>query len=228
MLQWAIQFLERRMPMRLPAALLLACPLVAAALASDAPQTNWPRFRGPGASGIAEGNVMPVSWSLDTKAGLAWRTPVPGLAHSSPVVWGDSVYLTTAVSASGLVPAQGRPLRGHRARSDRARAPLRRLPDRQADGEGPLGAHRPRGRAAAARATPSPPTRTRPRPRTGRRSSSSSAPKASTATTSTASSSGRRTSGRSTRRTSRPPTRSGASPARRSSTRASSTCSATS
>ena len=90
--------------MRLPAALLLACPLVAAALASDAPATNWPRFRGPGASGIAEGHAVPVSWNVDTKAGLAWKTPVPGLAHSSPVVWGDSVYLTTAVSASGASP----------------------------------------------------------------------------------------------------------------------------
>ncbi len=90
--------------MRLPAAILLACPLVAAAFASDAPETNWPRFRGPGASGIAEGHKVPVSWSLDTRAGLAWRTPVPGLAHSSPVVWGDSVFLTTAVSASGAPP----------------------------------------------------------------------------------------------------------------------------
>ncbi len=45
------------------------------------------------------------------------------------------------------VAPQGGPLRRHRARADRARAPLRRLPDRQADGEGPLGAHRPRGRA---------------------------------------------------------------------------------
>ena len=72
--------------MRCPAAILLAYVLVATAFASDAPETNWPRFRGPGASGIAEGQAMPVSWNVETKAGLAWKTPVPGLAHSSPVV----------------------------------------------------------------------------------------------------------------------------------------------
>jgi hypothetical protein len=74
---------------------------LAAAVRRGRAGENWPRFRGPGASGVLEGYPTPVSWSLDTKAGLAWKTPVPGLAHSSPVVWGDSIFLTTAVSAGG-------------------------------------------------------------------------------------------------------------------------------
>jgi outer membrane protein assembly factor BamB len=94
------------MPMRslAPGVLVISSSLVAAGFAADAPETNWPRFRGPGASGVLEGYPTPVSWSLDTKAGLAWKTPIPGLAHSSPVVWGDSIFLTTAVSAGGSSP----------------------------------------------------------------------------------------------------------------------------
>jgi outer membrane protein assembly factor BamB len=92
--------------MRAFAASLLASSslLLVAAFAADPPEKNWPRFRGPGASGIVEGHATPVSWDLETKAGVAWRTPIPGLAHSSPVVWGDSLFLTTAVSASGSSP----------------------------------------------------------------------------------------------------------------------------
>ena len=91
--------------MRALAAGLLASSLIfVAAFAADAPEKNWPRFRGPGASGVLEGHATSVSWNLETKAGLAWKTPIPGLAHSSPVVWGDSVFLTTAASAGGSSP----------------------------------------------------------------------------------------------------------------------------
>lgn len=92
--------------MRASAAGMLASSslLLAGAFAAEAPTTNWPRFRGPQASGIVEAGAMPVSWDLASKKGLAWRTPVPGLAHSSPIVWGDSVFLTTAVSAGGPAP----------------------------------------------------------------------------------------------------------------------------
>ena len=74
---------------------LLSPLLVAAALASDAPGGNCPRFRGPHASGILESGAMPVAWDVEKKAGVAWRVPVPGLAHSSPIVWGDSVFVTS-------------------------------------------------------------------------------------------------------------------------------------
>jgi len=57
----------------------------------------WPRFRGPGASGIADGQHPPLSWNLETGEHLRWRTPVPGLGHSSPIVHGNRVFITTAV-----------------------------------------------------------------------------------------------------------------------------------
>lgn len=58
---------------------------------------NWPGFRGPHCSGVADGQDPPVTWDVKTGANVKWKTPVPGLGHSCPVVWGDRVFLTTAV-----------------------------------------------------------------------------------------------------------------------------------
>ena len=59
---------------------------------------NWPQFRGPNASGVADGQQPPITW--DTKAGtnVRWKTAIPGLGHSCPVVWGNRVFVTTAIS----------------------------------------------------------------------------------------------------------------------------------
>ena len=62
---------------------------------------NWASFRGPHASGVAEGQNLPEKWDAAKGVGLRWKTPIPGLAHSSPVVWGERVYVTTAVSSRG-------------------------------------------------------------------------------------------------------------------------------
>jgi len=61
-------------------------------------KANWPSFRGPGASGISDGQNLPDRWDPKTGQNVLWRTPIPGLAHSSPVVWGDRIFVTTAVS----------------------------------------------------------------------------------------------------------------------------------
>jgi outer membrane protein assembly factor BamB len=63
-----------------------------------APGQSWPSFRGPRASGVVEGHPTPTKWNVPSGEGVRFRVAVPGLAHSSPVVWGDSVYLTTAVA----------------------------------------------------------------------------------------------------------------------------------
>ncbi len=60
--------------------------------------TNWPRFRGALATGIAEGHATPTTWSVETSKNILWKVPVPGLAHSSPVIWGDAVFLTSSVA----------------------------------------------------------------------------------------------------------------------------------
>src|SRR5262245_4818670 len=70
------------------------------ALPTAAPRTgSWPSFRGTEASGVADGQRLPDRWDGATGRNILWRTPIPGLAHSSPVVWGQLVFVTTAVSS---------------------------------------------------------------------------------------------------------------------------------
>ena len=73
-----------------------------------APNTAWSSFRGPGGRGVAEGYPTPVRWNADPAAGplenVRWKVPVPGLAHSSPIVWGERIYLATAIRTEGDAP----------------------------------------------------------------------------------------------------------------------------
>jgi outer membrane protein assembly factor BamB len=62
------------------------------AFASD----NWPQFRGPNASGVSTNVNLPDKWSATEN--VAWKTDLPGRSWSSPIVWGDRVFLTTVVS----------------------------------------------------------------------------------------------------------------------------------
>jgi len=78
----------------LAGALLLAAPV-------QESETYWPSFRGYRARGVAEGSEAPTAWDVEEGRGLAWRTPIPGLAHSSPVVWRDNVFVTTAIRPGG-------------------------------------------------------------------------------------------------------------------------------
>jgi outer membrane protein assembly factor BamB len=62
-------------------------------------QGSWPSFRGPQASGVAEDQHLPDRWNGKTGENILWQTPIPGLAHSSPVVWGRRIFVTSAVSS---------------------------------------------------------------------------------------------------------------------------------
>ena len=88
-------------PLAVIVALLLLPP---AALAWGTPQdrepppgVNWASFRGPAAQGIAEGFPTPIEWSVERDEGILWRVPLEGLAHSSPIVHGDKLFVTNAV-----------------------------------------------------------------------------------------------------------------------------------
>jgi outer membrane protein assembly factor BamB len=61
---------------------------------------NWPQLRGPRASGVADGQFPPTAWDAEKNVNVRWKTPVPGLGHSCPVVWGDRVFVTTAISGN--------------------------------------------------------------------------------------------------------------------------------
>ncbi|MEM7587926.1 MAG: PQQ-binding-like beta-propeller repeat protein [Acidobacteriota bacterium] len=62
---------------------------------------QWARFRGDGARGIGDGQGAPIEWDPESGRNVAWKTRVPGLAHASPVVWNDRIYLTSAVTNDG-------------------------------------------------------------------------------------------------------------------------------
>jgi outer membrane protein assembly factor BamB len=76
-------------------------PLIAFFLASAFLHAeNWPQYRGIAASGLGNG-APPLRWNTETGENVRWKTPIPGLGYSSPVVWGDRLFLTTAVPAKG-------------------------------------------------------------------------------------------------------------------------------
>lgn len=66
---------------------------------------EWPQFRGPGGLGVAEGIEIPSAW--DTTNHIAWRIDVPGLGWSSPIIWKNRVFLTTAVNSAGTETPEG-------------------------------------------------------------------------------------------------------------------------
>src|SRR5262245_46298529 len=60
---------------------------------------GWPSIRGAEASGVAAGQSLPDVWDAKSGNNMLWRTPIPGLAHSSPIVWGDRIFVTSAISS---------------------------------------------------------------------------------------------------------------------------------
>jgi outer membrane protein assembly factor BamB len=60
---------------------------------------NWPMFRGRDHAGVAEDQNLPDKWDGKTGENILWRTPIPGLAHSSPIVWAERIFVTSAVSS---------------------------------------------------------------------------------------------------------------------------------
>ena len=88
---------------RVTAAVFVLIGALAGGVASSVVQTRaaaeWPAFRGAFASGVADGLGLPDRWNAATGENIRWKVAVPGLAHSSPIVWGDRIFLTTAISS---------------------------------------------------------------------------------------------------------------------------------
>jgi len=82
---------------RIPFLAILLLTLVATVTTFSAENDNWPAFRGPHALPIAEDDTrLPSTWSATEN--VVWKTPVDGLGWSSPVIWGNRIFLTTVVS----------------------------------------------------------------------------------------------------------------------------------
>ena len=61
----------------------------------------WPGFRGDNAAGNGDGQGAVVEWDVDTQHNIRWKTAIPGLSNASPVIWGNRVFVVTAVSSAG-------------------------------------------------------------------------------------------------------------------------------
>jgi len=59
----------------------------------------WPSFRGEYASGTVDGQNLPENWDGQSGKNIKWKTLIPGLAHSSPIIWKEKLFVTTAISS---------------------------------------------------------------------------------------------------------------------------------
>lgn len=91
------------MPTRYLVILTLLVAFAASSLLTRAASDHhWPQFRGPQSLGVAEDPQLPDKWSQTEN--VAWKTDIPGLGWSSPIVWGDKIFLTSVVSAGAIEP----------------------------------------------------------------------------------------------------------------------------
>lgn len=84
---------------------LAGASLAAAAAAEPKASPYWPQFRGPAGQGVSAEKGLPDAWSATQN--VLWKTAIPGRGHSSPVVWGDRIFLTTAVEGEVVPGAKG-------------------------------------------------------------------------------------------------------------------------
>ncbi|MCA9744589.1 PQQ-binding-like beta-propeller repeat protein [candidate division KSB1 bacterium] len=84
------------------AAVTILC--VANANAQTDEGVHWPMFRGPQALGIAEDGATPTKWDVESGENVKWKTAIPGLGHASPVIWGDRVFVVSAISSGQKDP----------------------------------------------------------------------------------------------------------------------------
>ncbi len=92
----------KRLSIALSGALMVCLLAVAAdrAPVSSAALTNWPQWRGPDSQGISNEKNLPTAWS-ETK-NIQWKTPIPGNALSSPIIWDKKIFLTSAIEGPAL------------------------------------------------------------------------------------------------------------------------------
>lgn len=78
--------------------------LVFLSLTTVGSAANWPQWRGPDGSGISNEKNLPAEWSPSKN--IKWKTPIAGRGHSSPIVWGKYVFVTTAVEGEAVPGAK--------------------------------------------------------------------------------------------------------------------------
>ena len=79
----------------------LASCVVSLVLTSASPAEDWPGWRGPRGDGSSLETEVPLRWNGPTGENVLWKTPLPGSGHSSPIVWGDALFLTYCDDRTG-------------------------------------------------------------------------------------------------------------------------------
>jgi outer membrane protein assembly factor BamB len=70
-------------------------------LSGAAPAADWPRFRGPNGAGVTTDRDVPVKWS--DKKNILWKADLPGTGNSSPIIWGDKLFVESASDKQRLL-----------------------------------------------------------------------------------------------------------------------------
>ncbi len=81
----------------LTASLALSVVLLAA---DSSNLKQWPQFRGPGSTGVVDDPSLPDKWSQTEN--VAWKTAIPGVGWSSPIIWGDRIFVTSVISSADV------------------------------------------------------------------------------------------------------------------------------
>jgi len=92
---------------RAGSAVATAVCIFSALLASSVAEENWPQFRGPTGSAVASSGAPPTRWSREKN--VVWVKEIPGRGWSSPIVWGKTIFVTSAISTDGAFkePSKG-------------------------------------------------------------------------------------------------------------------------
>ncbi|HKV09672.1 MAG TPA: PQQ-binding-like beta-propeller repeat protein [Thermoanaerobaculia bacterium] len=106
-------------PIRAGVFALFASLTLGAALAASDLERHWPQWRGPHGNGVAPQGDPPTTWS--ETANVRYKVEIPGRGHASPVVWGDRIYLLTAIDAEP--PAAAKPDAGAPSFRERGASP---------------------------------------------------------------------------------------------------------
>jgi outer membrane protein assembly factor BamB len=89
--------MKRHAPRRLPALSILPLALTLLYLAPVTTRAgNWPAWRGPTGMGFTDENDLPLTWDVKSGANLLWKVPLGGIGNSSPIVWGERVFITAS------------------------------------------------------------------------------------------------------------------------------------
>src|SRR5438552_4195069 len=77
------------------------CFLLIASVSAD---NNWPQWRGPNGNGTSDSTSLPITWNPQTGENVAWKVELPSWSGSTPVIWGDNIFLTSPSKSDGSAP----------------------------------------------------------------------------------------------------------------------------